>query len=143
MRWLLGLALATGAMLAIAAVVVAIASVRGPGDVERIKSALRLQTNCAHITIRRPSRAPVVERWAASTVQTADIRCRETNARVIYAKFIDHDRLDRALAASEPTGRYCLLGNAILIDRLVMAPSTVLSDMCQSLGGQVGAVPAT
>ena len=113
----------------------AIASVTSANDVNRIKSALRLQTNCQQIVVRRPSHATLVKRWAGSTVQSADVICVSTGPDVTYARFLDRGRLDSAVAASLPSGGYCRLGNAVMVARLVGAASTVLSDMCQSLGG--------
>jgi hypothetical protein len=135
MRWRLYGGLAVVAALSITAVVVAIASVTGPDAVERIKSALQLQTNCVHITVRRPSRAVIVKRWVGLTIQSADVACAAGGPRVTYAKFIDRTRLDHAVAASQPSRGYCLLGDAILTGELFGVATTVLSDMCQSLGG--------
>ena len=137
MRWWLYGALAIVAAASIAAVVVAIASVAGANDVDRIKSALRLQTNCRHIAVQRPSREPIVHRWAGSTVQSADIDCPSAGVKVIYAKFIDSARLDGAVAATLPSGGYCRLGDAVMLRRLAGAGSTVLGDICQSLGGKL------
>jgi hypothetical protein len=135
MRWWLygGLAILAGG--SIAAVVVSIASVTSGNDVNRIKSALRLQTNCQQIVVHRPSHATIVKRWAGSTVQSADVVCAATGLDVIYARFLDRARLDSAVVASLPSGGYCRLGNAVMVARLVGAASTILSDMCQSLGG--------
>jgi hypothetical protein len=128
-----GLAILAGG--SIAAVVVSIASVTSANDVNRIRSALRLQTNCPRIVVHRPSQATIAKRWAGSTVQSADVVCASTGPDVVYARFIDRARLDSAVAASLPSGGYCRLGNAVMVARLVGAASTVLSDMCQSLGG--------
>jgi hypothetical protein len=135
MRWRLYGGLALVVALSIAAVVVAIAHVTGSSDLARIKSALGLQTNCPHIAVRRPSRALIVKRWAGLTVQSADVACSPAGPRVTYAKFIDRTRLDRAVAASPPSGGYCLLANAIVVAQLAGVASTVLSDVCQSLAG--------
>jgi hypothetical protein len=121
--------------LSIAAVLVAIASVTGPGDLERVRSALQLQTNCPHIAVQRPSRAPVIRRWAGSTLQTADVVCDVAGPRLIYVEFIDRGRLDTALATTPPAASYCRLGDAILMAQLVGEASTMLSDVCQSVGG--------
>jgi hypothetical protein len=135
MRWRLYGGLTVVAAFSMAGVVIAIASVTGPNAVERIKSALQLQTNCVHIAVRRPSSAVIVKRWVGLTVQSADVACATGGPRVTYAKFIDRARLDRAVAASQPSRGYCLLGDAILTGELVGVATTVLSDMCQSLGG--------
>lgn len=121
--------------LSIAAVVVAIASVTGPGDLARIKSALGLQTNCPQVTVGRPSRAPIARRWAGSTAQTADVVCAVAGPRLTYVEFVNRERLDSAMAATPPAGSYCQLGDAILIAGRVGGASTVLSDVCQSVGG--------
>jgi hypothetical protein len=141
MRWWVIL-LATGMAACIVAVIFAISRVTSHDDVERIRTALRLQTNCSSIAVGRPSRAALVEGWAGSTVQSADIRCAQTGATLIYAEFADHASLERALATSRPSGHYCLLGSAVIIDRLVEVPSTVMSDMCQSIGGTLIAAGA-
>jgi hypothetical protein len=134
--WWLYVGLGAIAVLSVAAVVVAIASAPAPSDLEGIKSALRLQTNCAHTTVRRPSRALIVKRWAGLTVQSADVFCAAAGPlRVSYAKFLDRGRLDRALATSQPSGGYCLLGDSLVTAQFVGVASTVLSDLCQSLAG--------
>ncbi len=135
MRWWVIAVSALGAVASIVAVILAISSVGGHGDVAQIKTALQLQTNCANIAVGRPSRAQVVKRWAGSTVQTADIRCVETGASLVYAKFADHASLERELATEQPSGHYCVLDSGIVLDRLVKVPSTVMSDTCQSIGG--------
>jgi hypothetical protein len=134
MRWWVIL-LVVGAAASIVAVVLAISSVTNHGDVERVKTALKLQTNCATIAVGRPSHAAILKRWSGKTAQSADIRCVETGAALVYAKFADHAALERAIATNPPTGHYCLLDSAIVIDRLVRVPSTVMSDTCQSVGG--------
>jgi hypothetical protein len=141
MRWRLYLGVGVVAAASIALVVVAIASVTGGSELERVKSALRLQTNCARIAVRRPSRAVIVNRWAGATVQSADVACEAAGPRVVYAKFNDRGGLDRAVATNQPAGSYCVLGNAVLIAGRVGAASTILSDMCQSLGGRL-VIPA-
>jgi hypothetical protein len=141
MRWRLYVGLAAVAALSIAAVVVAITSVTSSDDLARVKSALRLQTNCAHIAVVRPSRTPIARRWASLAVRSADVVCPTMSLRVTYAKFTDRGTLDRAAASSLPAGGYCRLGDAIVLGRLAGAASTVLSDMCQSLGGTL--VPAS
>jgi hypothetical protein len=136
MRWRLYVGLAVVAALSIAAVIVAIAHVTGGSDVERVKSALRLQTNCARIDVRRPSSAGIVSRWGSAAVQSADVQC-AAGPRVVYAKFSDRDGLDRAVATTEPPGSYCVVGSAVLIARRVGAASTILNDICQSLAGRL------
>lgn len=136
MRWLLYLGAAVVTGLSIAAVVLAIASVSGANDLERVESALGQQTNCAGIGARRPSHATVAMRWAGSTAQSADIGC-TSGPQVIYVKFIDRTSLARAVATDPPAQRYCVVGDAILFDRRVGAASTLLSDICQSLGGSL------
>jgi hypothetical protein len=135
MRWWLYVGLAAVAVLSIAAVVVAIASAPAPSDLDGIKSALRLQTNCAHVTVRRPSRALIVKRWAGLPVQSADVLCAAAGPGVSYAKFLDRGRRDRALATSQPSDGYCLLGDSIVTGQFAGVASTVLSDLCQSLAG--------
>jgi type II secretory pathway pseudopilin PulG len=130
-----GLALVT--VLSVAAVVLAIASVGGANDLERVESALRQQANCADIVVRRVSRATVATQWAGSAAQAADIGCTGAGPRVVYVKFIGRTGLARALTTDPPAEPYCLVGDAILVDRRVGAASTVLSDMCQSVGGSV------
>jgi hypothetical protein len=134
MRWWVILLLA-GVAACVVAVALALSSVTNHGDIERIKTALQLQTNCASIAVGRPSRVPVVKRWAGSTVQSADIRCAETGAALVYAKFADRASLERMLATDPPSGPYCVLDSGVMIDRLVRVPSTVMSDTCQSVGG--------
>jgi hypothetical protein len=135
MRWWLYGALAILAGGSIVAVVISIASVTSANDVNRIKSALRLQTNCQRIVVSRPSHSPILKRWAGSAVASADVVCASTGPDVTYARFSDRDRLDSAVAAGLPSGGYCRLGNAVMVARRVGSASTVLSDMCQSLGG--------
>src|SRR5579875_2357930 len=132
MRWWLIVIAVLGTAASIGAVVWAIARVANHGDLQRIETALELQTNCAHVAVRRPSRAQIVEHWAGMTAQTADVRCTATGAGLVYAKFSDSGTLDRALATDPPSSSYCRLGNAILIDRLVHVASTAMSDTCQS-----------
>ena len=141
MRWWVIL-LATGVVACVVAVILAIAHVTSHNDVARIKTALQLQTNCSSIAVGRPSHAPVLARWAGSTVKSADIRCDRTGATLVYAKFPDHASLQRALATNPPSGHYCLLDSGIIIDRLVKVPSTVMSDTCQSIGGTLIAAGA-
>lgn len=135
MRWRLFAGLAIVVALSIAAVVLAISSTPAAGDLERIASALRLQTNCPRVAVRRPSRAAIVKRWTGLTVQSADVACAAGGPRLTYAKFIDTARLESAVVASLPSGGYCLLGSAIVLAERVGVSSTVLSDMCQSLAG--------
>jgi hypothetical protein len=142
MRWRLYVGLAVVAASSVAAVVVAIAHVTGSDDVGRIKSTLQFQTNCAHVAVRRPSRALIIKRWAGLTVQSADVLCATAGPRVSYAQFIDRTTLDRAVLESQPSGGYCLLGDAILIGPLGGVASTVLSDICQSLGGMLAMTSA-
>lgn len=141
MRWWVIVVSALGAAASIGAVVWAIARVTGHGDLQRVKTALQLQTNCAQVAVRLPSRAQIVKRWAGLTAQTADVRCTATGAGLVYARFVDSATMLRALAANPPSASYCRIGNAILIDRLVQVASTVMSDTCQSLGGTL--VPAS
>src|ERR1700744_1011839 len=108
MRWWVVL-LATGVVACIVAVILAISRATSHDDVERIRTALQLQTNCSSIAVGRPSHAAVIQRWSGSTVQSADIRCAQTGATLVYAKFADHASLERALATSQPSGHYCLL----------------------------------
>ncbi len=136
MRWRLYIGVAIVAGGSIAAVIIAIGSVTGADDVQRVRSALRLQTNCQTITIRRPSRAVIERRWASLAVQSADVDCVPRGPLVTYTRFIDSARRDSAVAASLASGGYCRLGDdAVILARFVGAASTVLSDMCQSLGG--------
>jgi len=137
MRWLVHVGLALVTVLSVAAVVLAIASVGGANDLERVESALRQQANCADIVVRRVSRATVATQWAGSAAQAADIGCTGAGPRVVYVKFIGRTGLARALTTDPPAEPYCLVGDAILVDRRVGAASTVLSDMCQSVGGSV------
>jgi len=137
MRWLVYVGLALVTVLSVAAVVLAIASVGGANDLERVESALRQQANCADIVVRRVSRATVATQWAGSAAQAADIGCTGAGPRVVYVKFIGRTGLARALTTDPPAEPYCLVGDAILVDRRVGAASTVLSDMCQSVGGSV------
>lgn len=136
MRWRLYLGLALVTAGSIAAIVAAIASVSRPNEIDRVKSALRLQTNCPGISVRRPSRAPIVKRWGGLTSQSADIVCAD-GPHVIYAKFADPAALQGTVAATQPNGGYCLLDGAVLLGRTVGAASTVVGDMCQSLGGHM------
>ena len=45
--------------------------------------------------------------------------------------------MNRAVAAGQPAGGYCLLSDSIVSDERADVASTVLSDMCQSLGGKL------
>jgi hypothetical protein len=135
MSWRLGLGVAVVTVLSIAAVVFAITSVTGPSGAERIKEAIRWPPNCGRIIVERPSHAPVMNRWASSRVQTADIVCAAIGPRVAYARFGDRDSVNRAIAADPPSGRYCLLGASVVIDGLVGVDPTVFTDMCQALTG--------
>jgi len=137
MRWLLYAGLALVAVLSIAAVVLAIASVGGANDLERVESALRQQANCADIVVRQLSHATVAKQWAGSATQAADVDCVTAGPRVAYVKFVSRTGLARALATDPPAAPYCLVGDAILVGRRVGAVSTVLSDVCQSLGGSL------
>jgi hypothetical protein len=123
------------AVLTVAAVVVAINSAKGPQGAARIEAAIRWPTNCGAITISRPSRAPIMSRWSSATVRTADIVCSSTGSRVTYARFRDAGSMNLALAAHEPTARYCLVGASIVIDQLAALDQTVFTDMCRSLSG--------
>ena len=80
MRWWVIL-LVLGAVASIVAVVLAISSVTNHGDIERVKTALKLQTNCANITVGRPSRAPIVKRWSGSTAITRRSQLRVSTCR--------------------------------------------------------------
>jgi hypothetical protein len=119
------------AALSIVAVVISIGSVSRAGDLERATSAIRLQTNCRHLVVTRPSGARLVRSWPA---HTADIFCPGGGPGLVYAAFADSDRLHAALFEDPPAQRYCTAGNVIVIDR-VLGPSTLVSDVCQSLGG--------
>lgn len=141
MRWLLYVGLALVIVVSVAAVVLAIASVGGADDLERVESALRQQTNCADVVVRGVSRAAVAKQWAGSATQAADVGCRRAGPRVVYVKFTSRTGLARAMAADPPAEPYCVVGDAILVDRRVGAASTVLSDICQSLGGSLRGVP--
>jgi hypothetical protein len=134
MRWLY-VGLASVAALSIAAVVVALTSAPASSDLSRVKSAFELQTNCQQVAVEHPSSAVIVRRWAGLAVQSADVDCAAAGPRVTYAKFLDRGSLDRALAASQPSGGYCVLGQSIVTAQLVGPASTLLSDMCQSLAG--------
>ncbi len=135
MRWWMIVVSAVAVTASVAAVVWALSRASDRGELTRIESALQLQTNCAHTVVQRPSRDRAASAWAGSTVQTADVRCAATGDAVVYARFGDHAALERALAVNPPAGRYCPLSDAIVLDRLVSAPSTAMSDICQSLGG--------
>jgi hypothetical protein len=141
MRWLLYVGLAVVTVLSIAAVVLAIASVGGANDLERVESALRQQANCADIVVRRVPHATVAKRWAGSATQAADVGCTTAGPRVVYVKFSSRTGLTRVLATDPPVEPYCLVGDAILVDRGVGAASTVLSDICQSLAGSLRGLP--
>jgi len=136
-RWRLYAGLAVVAAASIAAIVIALASVSGADELEHVKSAFRLQTNCTHIAVTRPSRALSVRRWTGLTAQSADVDCTASPLRVSYAKFIDRTSMNRAVAAGQPAGGYCLLSDSIVSDERADVASTVLSDMCQSLGGKL------
>lgn len=137
MRWLLYVGLALVTVLSIAAVVLAIASVGGANDLERVESALRQQANCADIVVRRVSRATVAKQWAGSATQAADIGCTRAGPRVVYVKFISRTGLVRAITTDPPAQPYCLVGDGIIVDRHLGAASTLFSDICQSLGGSL------
>jgi hypothetical protein len=137
MRWLLYVGLVLVTVLSIAAVVLAIASVGGANDLERVESALRQQVNCADVVVRRVSDVTVAKQWAGSATQAADVGCATAGPRVVYVKFINRTGRDRALARDPPAEPYCVVGDAILVDRRVGAASTVLSDICQSLAGSM------
>lgn len=142
MRWWLYAGLASVAALSIAAVVVALTNAPASSDLSRVKSAFQLQTNCQQVAVERPSSAAIVKRWSGLTVQSADVVCATPGPRVTYAKFLDRGSLDRALAASQPPGGYCVLGRSIVTAQLVGPASTLLSDMCQSLAGTLEVAPA-
>jgi hypothetical protein len=136
MSWRLGLlGFVVAAVLSVAAVVVAITGAKGPHGADRVKAAIRWPTNCGAITVRRPSHARIVGRWAPFAVTTADIVCEAVGARVTYIQFKDGDTLDRAVVAAQPSGRYCQTKTAIEIDQLAAGDSTVFADMCRSLSG--------
>jgi hypothetical protein len=73
--------------------------------------------------------------WTSLAAPTARVVCRGAGASVEYAQFTDHDALNRALASHPPSRRYCLVGTAIVVDRLAQFDPTVFTDMCLSLGG--------
>jgi hypothetical protein len=139
MRWLLYAGLVLVMVVSIAAVVLAIASVGGPNDLERVESALRQQANCADIVVRRVSPATVAKQWADSATQATDVGCR-AGPRVVYVKFISRTGQARALASDPVAEPYCVIGDAVLVGRRVGAASTVLTDICQSLGGSLRAL---
>jgi hypothetical protein len=136
MSWRIGLAgFVLAAVLSVAAVVVAIKSAKGPQGADRVKAAIRWPANCGTITVSRPSRARIVNRWAPFTATTADIVCDAVGARVAYVQFKSGDSLDHAVVAGQPSGRYCQTKTSIEIDELAAGDSTVFADMCRSLSG--------
>jgi hypothetical protein len=136
MSWRLGLlGFVVAAVLSVAAVVVAIMSAKGPHGADRVKAAIRWPTNCGTITVSRPSHAQIVGRWAPFTTTTADIVCDAAGARVAYVQFKSGGSLDRAVAAVQPSDRYCQTKTSIEIDELAAGDSTVFADMCRSLSG--------
>jgi hypothetical protein len=137
MRWLVYVGLALVAVLSIAAMVLAIASVRGASDLERVESALKQQANCADIVVRRLSRPSVAKQWSGSATQAADVGCTRPGPRLVYVKFISRTGRARALATDPPAEPYCLVGDAILVDRHVGPASILFSDICQSVGGSL------
>lgn len=141
MSWRLGFGVMIAAVLSIAAVVIAIMSATGPGGAERIKAAIRWPANCAGVRVERPSRAPVMSRWASFTVQTADIVCGAAGPSIAYGRFRDVDSLDRAIADHQPSDRYCVFSESIVIDHLAGVDPTVFTDMCRSLGGTFVNIP--
>jgi len=64
-----------------------------------------------------------------------DIVCDAAGARVAYVQFENEDSLNRAVAAGQPSDRYCLTKTTIEIDELAAGDSTVFADMCRTLGG--------
>jgi len=136
MSWRLGLVgFVVVAVLSVAAVVAAIMSAKGPQGADRVKAAIRWPATCGTITVSGPSHAQIVSRWAPFTAKTADIVCDAAGARVAYVQFENEDSLNRAVAAGQPSDRYCLTKTTIEIDELAAGDSTVFADMCRTLGG--------
>lgn len=134
MSWRLGVGLAVVVGATIAAVVIAIMSVGGPGDPARIEAAIHWPAQCPHLAVNQPSRDPILRGVAGTAVQTADIGC-EVGPHVAYARFSDRNSLDRVVVSHAPSARYCLIGSGIAVDRLGADDPTIFIDMCRSLGG--------
>ncbi len=135
MSWRLGLGVAVIAAISIAAAVLALMSAPGLSGAQRIKAAIRWPTNCPGIEVARPSRDPIMGRWAPDTVQSADIACGSSGPHVSYAQFRDALSMTQALTAQSPSARYCLDGTSVVIDHLVAIDPTVFTEMCQTLSG--------
>jgi hypothetical protein len=137
MSWRLGVSVAVVTVVSIVAVVIAIMSATGAHGAERIEGAIRWPTNCTNISVVHPSHAAIVSRWGGSTVSSADIVCPAVGAGVAYARFRNQPTLDSAIAAHEPSQRYCLVGPSIVIDELAATDATIFTDMCRTLSGTV------
>ena len=135
MSWRLGAGVGLLAAVSIAAVVISIMSAHGPGGAGQVKGAIRWPTSCPPVRVQQPSRDAIMGQWAPAPVQSADIVCGSSGPQVAYARFRDGDSLNRALAARQPSQRYCELGAAIVLDGLAGVDPTVFTDMCRTLGG--------
>jgi hypothetical protein len=137
MSWRVSLGVAILAAASIAAVVVSVVSTSGMGGAEHVKTAVRWPSRCTRVAVHSPSRAAVMRRWSAYTVQTADIVCENVGPYVDFARFRDTQARDAALAAAQPSQRLCLTDTTVVVDHLSAVDSTVFPDMCRNLGGTV------
>jgi hypothetical protein len=136
MGWRLGLGvLLVITVLAVAAVIFALSSAKGPHGADRVKEAIRWPTTCGSIVVERPSRASIMQSWSASAEQTADIRCGRRGPGVAFAQFRDNVALNGAVAGHQPAQAYCLFGSSIVLDELREINSSAFTDMCQTLSG--------
>ena len=137
MSWRVGLSAAVVAIVSVAAVVIALASTSGFDGAERVKGAIQWPPSCGDPLITRPSRDPMVQKWARYAVQSAVVSCGAGGPHVDYVKFRDTRARDDAVIAGLPRTRVCLTGAAAVIDNLAAQDITVFSDMCRALGGTI------
>ncbi len=135
MSWRVTVGVAIVTVLSLAAAAVAILSVGNPSGAERVKEAIRWPPSCANVTIRRPASEPIMNTWSAFTSDTADLVCGAAGPRVAYANFKNEPSLNQAVAAHQPSQRYCVLGTSLVIDRLTGVDPTIFTDMCLTLQG--------
>jgi hypothetical protein len=135
MSRLFGVAVAAVAALSIVGVVIALGSSPGLKDAERVKEAIQWPSSCSRVSVRHPSRASVMQKWAPYTVQTADVLCEHTARFVDYARFRNTDARNLALAAGLPSQNLCVTKTEAVINHLSDVSSAVFADMCRTLGG--------
>lgn len=141
MSRLLGVAVAAVAVLSIVGVVIALGSSPGLKDAERVKGAIQWPSTCTSVSVRRPSREPLMKKWAPYTIQTADVLCEHTGRYVDYARFRNTNALNQALAAALPAQNLCVTSTEAVINHLSDVSSAVFADMCRALGGSFSQPP--